>query len=206
MSEADDQVLAEIIELARHQTGAKAITANTRLYADLGMTGDDAQEFMTAFAVKYDVDMESMVWLRFFDNESSMTDMLEPAMAMAISVLNPSFALRWQAAEDAEREITIGHLVEIARERKWRDPDATFQRRRKVSVFGFVFSVFTALVFTCFVPFGVIAIYALLHGQLGAQNLLVILGFAAVTIFFPLYAVYATWRAISAKLASAEGA
>lgn len=204
MSEADDKVLAEIIELARNQTGAKTITANTRLYADLGMTGDDAQEFMTAFAVKYDVDMESLVWLRYFENESSMTDMLEPTMAMVISILNPSFALRWQAAEDAEREITVGHLVEIARERKWRDPSEAFQRQQKMSVVGLIFSAAATLVSAFFLLLGVMVIYGLLAGQLGDQKVLTLVGVAAVTIFFPLYAAYATWRQISAKLASAE--
>ena len=45
---SDDTLLAEIIELAKNHTGKSSVTADTRLYADLGMTGDDANEFLLA--------------------------------------------------------------------------------------------------------------------------------------------------------------
>lgn len=170
MSEAGDTILGEIIDLARDQTGAKSITANTRLYADLGMTGDDAEEFMTAFAVKYDVDMGSMVWLRHFDNESSMADLLEPAIVIAASILSPSFAVRWQAAQDAEREITIGHLVEVALAKAWRDPSEAFRRQQKPGTLGLIFSTITTFVFSGFAMLGVVVIYAFLNGQLASKS------------------------------------
>lgn len=202
MSEADDDVLAEIIELARSQTGAKTITANTRLYSDLGMTGDDAQEFMTAFAVKYDVDMESFIWLRYFDDEGS--DMLAPAMALIASVLSPSFAVRWQAAHEAEREITIAHLVDIATERTWRDPGEAFKRKRNPMVLTVIFSTVAVLFSILFVLMSVIVLHALLSGKLGEENLLTVFGVIATGLVFPRLA-YASWRNIQRKLASAEG-
>ncbi len=202
MSEADDDVLAEIIELARSQTGAKTITANTRLYSDLGMTGDDAQEFMTAFAVKYDVDMESFIWLRYFDDEGS--DMLAPAMALIASVLSPSFAVRWQAAHEAEREITIAHLVDIATERTWRDPGEAFKRKRNPMVLTVIFSTVAVLFSILFVLMSVIVLHALLSGKLGEENLLTVFGVIATGLVFP-WLAYASWRNIQRKLASAEG-
>jgi hypothetical protein len=202
VSEADDQVLAEIIELARNQTGANTITANTRLYADLGMTGDDAQEFMTAFAVKYDVDMESFIWLRYFDDEGS--DMMAPAMALIASVLSPSFAVRWQAAHDAEREITIGHLVDVASERTWRDPADTYIRKRNPIVLTLIFSAVSLLVSAFFVLGSAIVLYALLAGELGETNLLAAFGVIATGLVFP-WLAYASWLNIQRKLASAEG-
>lgn len=203
MSEADDAVLAEIIELAKRQTGAKTVTATTRLYSDLGMTGDDAQEFLTAFAVKYDVDMSSLVWLRYFDDESTMADMLEPAMALAASILNPSFAVRWQSAHDAEREITIGHLVDIAREKVWREPHESARLPRKSLALGLIFSAFALLILGFFVLLGVVVIYAFLTGQLGEQKILALVGVAAMSIVLPVSLAFASWRQISAKLASA---
>lgn len=202
MSEAHDQVLAEIIELARNQTGAKTITAETRLYSDLGMTGDDAQEFMTAFAVKYDVDMESFVWLRYFGDEGS--DMLGPAIALFASVLSPSFAVRWQAAHEAEREITIAHLVEIAAERSWRDPSDAFKRKRNPLVLSLIFSIVAVLMSAFFVFGSALVLHALLSGKLGEKNLLVVFGVIATGLVFP-WLAYTSWRNIQRKLASAEG-
>lgn len=201
MSEADDQVLAEIIELARNQTGANTITANTRLYADLGMTGDDAQEFITAFAVKYDVDMESFIWLRYFDDEGS--DMMAPAMALIASVLSPSFAVRWQAAHAAEREITIGHLVDVVSERTWRDPGNAFLRKRNPIVLTLILSTVSLVVSVFFVLGSAIVLYALLAGELGETNLLAAFGVIATGLVFP-WLAYASWRNIQRKLASAE--
>jgi len=202
VSEANDDVLAEIIELAGSQTGAKTITASTRLYSDLGMTGDDAQEFMTAFAVKYDVDMESFVWLRYFDDEGS--DMLAPAIALIASVLSPSIAVRWQAAHEAEREITIAHLVDIAAERTWRDPGEAFKRKRNPMVLTVIFSTVAVLFSILFVLMSVIVLHALLSGKLGEENLLTVFGVIATGLVFP-WLAYASWRNIQRKLASAEG-
>jgi hypothetical protein len=196
-----DGVLGEIIDLARKQTGAKTITANTRLYADLGMTGDDAQEFMTAFAVKYDVDMSEFVWLRYFDDEGS--DMMGPAIVLAASVLSASFAVRWQAAHDAEREITIGHLVGIAGERTWRDPGDAYIRKRNPIVLTLILSTVSLVVSAFFVLGSAIVLYALLAGELGETNLLVVFGVVATGLVFP-WLAYTSWRNIQRKLASAE--
>lgn len=204
MSADNEAALAEIVELAKAHTGVKTVTASTRLYSDLGMTGDDAQEFLTTFAAKYDVDMSSLVWLRYFDDESTMTAMLEPAIALAASILSPSFAVRWQAAHDAEREITIGHLAEIAREKTWRDPTDAVRLPRKSLALGVIFSTLATLVLGFFVILGFVVIYAFLTGQLGEQKLLVLFGIAAMSIALPIGLAYASWRQIRAKLASAE--
>jgi len=202
VSETEDAVLAEIIELARDQTGVKTITPHTRLYSDLGMTGDDAQEFMTAFAVKYDVDMGSFIWLRYFDDEGS--DMMAPAIALAASVLSPSFAVRWLAAHEAEREITIAHLVKVAGERIWFEPSDALKRKPDPRVLTLIFSVLSVLVSAFFVFGSAVVLYALLAGDLGEKNLLVVFGVIATGLVFP-WLAYASWRNIQRKLASAEG-
>lgn len=205
MSDTDDAVLAEIIESAKAFTRAKTVTPQTRLYADLGMDGDDAEEFLGPFAARYGVDMGSMVWERFFSGEPTVTDMLTPALVLAASVLSPSFAVRWQAARLAEREITITHLADVARSKVWTDPSEASARKHKSSLLTLAFSLITLVMLTFFVALGAIVTYALLAGEMGEQKVLALVGVAAMSIALPIYLAYASWRQISAKLASVEG-
>lgn len=201
MSEA---LLAEIIDLAKSHTGAKVVTADTRLHADLGMTGDDAERFLQAFAIKYDVDMGALEWQRYFENEATMADMLMPAMVIGASVLSPAFAVRWHNAREAEREIAIAHLAEIASTKTWREPDTTFRRAPKSNALTLILSTLALLTMGFFVAIGVAVLYAFLTGALGERQVLVLVGIAATGIALPIYLAYASWRQISAKLASAE--
>lgn len=202
MSEGDT-LLEEIIELARSRTGNSSVTADTRLYADLGMTGDNAHEFLLAYATQYDVDMERLIWLRFFDDEPSTNDLMAPAITFAASVLSPTFAVRWQAARDAEREITIAHLAEVARAKVWSDPGHAYKRTRGASPLVLIFSAASVLLLAFFVLLGVTVGYAFLTGQLGEANLLPLLGVIAVSVL-PFFFAFASWRSIERKLASAE--
>lgn len=199
---SDDALLTEIIDLAKNRTGKSSVTPETRLYADLGMTGDTAREFLLAYATKYDVDMERLVWLRFFDDEPSISDLMEPAITLGASVLSPSFAVRWQAARDAEREITLAHLVEVARAKIWTDPNQTFNRMRGHSPLVIAFSAASVLLMAFFVVLGAFVAYALLTGQLGEINAVALLGVIAVSML-PFFFAFASWRSIERKLASA---
>lgn len=199
-----DALLDEIIAHAKSHTGAKVVTADTRLHADLGMTGDDAERFLQAYAIKYDVDMGALEWQRYFENEPTMADMLMPAMVLGASVLSPAFAVRWQSARESEREITIAHLAEVAGTKVWREPDAAFRRAPKSNALTLIFSALALLTMGFFVAIGVAVLYAFLTGALGERQVLVLVGIAATGIALPIYLVYASWRQISAKLASAE--
>lgn len=201
---SDDTLLAEIIELAKAHTGAKAVGSDTRLYADLGMTGDDAQAFMLAFAVKYDVDLGDLIWLRYFDDESSMADLLEPALAMTASLISPSFAARWDAAQDAEREVTIAHLADVARAKAWRHPGDAFKRPPVQSPMMLAFSAISALAMAFFVAAGGVVAFTLITGEIGQQNPLPLIGVIAMSVV-PIFFAYTSWRAVERKLASAEG-
>lgn len=202
MSDTDDSVLAEIIESAKAHTGRSSITPQTRLYADLGMTGDDAQAFLLAFAIKHDVDLGALTWLRYFDDEG--VDLFSPALTLGVSIISPSFAMRWQRARDAEREITIAHLAEVARAKVWIIPDDTHRRQRAYSPLNLIFSVIATLMQAFFVLLGIIVAWALLTGRMGDVKALALLGVIAVSVL-PFFFAYASWRHISAKLASAEG-
>ncbi|MEQ1811966.1 MAG: DUF1493 family protein [Terricaulis sp.] len=199
---ADDTLLEEIIELAKNRTGKSAVTPETRLYADLGMTGDDAHEFLLAFATKYDVDMERLIWLRFFDDEPSTNDLMAPAITLAASVLSPSFAIRWQAARDAEREITIAHLADVARAKVWSDPGDAYRRTRGHSPLVLIFSAASLSLLAFFVLLGIAVGYAFLAGQLGDKNYIALLGVLAVSVL-PFFFAFSSWQSIQRKLASA---
>lgn len=199
-----EDALSEIVAEAKSHTGAKTVTAETRLHADLGMTGDDAERFLQAFAIKYDVNMEALEWQRYFENEPTMADMLMPALVFGASVLSPTFAVRWQSAREAEREITIAHLAEVASTKVWREPDAGFRRAPKSNELTLIFSALALLTMGFFVAIGIAVLYAFLTGALGERRFLVLVGIAATGIVLPIYLAYASWRQISAKLASAE--
>ena len=66
------------------------------------------------------------------------------------------------------------------------------------------FSALSMVAMGFFVMLGVIVAYALVTGQLGQTHPLALAGVVAVSVL-PLYLAFASWRAISHKLASAEG-
>lgn len=197
----DDVLLAEIIELAKSFSAVDNIGPNSRLLSDLHLDGDDAGDFMERFAGKHDVDMTGFVWLRHFGDEG--VDMMGPAISMAACILSPSFALQWQAAHDAEREITINHLVDVARAKMWRDPDGTFRTSQKVSVIFLLFSAISVALMAFFFLIGLVVIYGFATGEFGNRNLLTLFGIAATSIFFPAFLAYSSWKSIQRKLASA---
>lgn len=190
--------IAKLVEPFAH----KSATANTRLYSDLGLTGDDADALMKAFVVKYDVDMSNFVWLRYFEDEPTLNDLMGPAMALAASVLSPSFAVRWQAARNAEREITIAHLAAVAAAKTWIEPGDDFRRRQRASALLPLFSAASVLVMAFFALLGPMVIYVFLTGGLGERNALALIGILAVSIL-PFFLAFTSWRAIRRKLASA---
>lgn len=98
------------------------VTPAMRLRADLGIDGDAAQDFMTAFKEKYAVNLDRLVWRRYFREEGF--DPLAPALVFWLRRFDRDFAHRWNAAENAEREISIAHLARVAQAKKWSDPSA----------------------------------------------------------------------------------
>jgi len=196
---ADEELLAEILELVKQHTGAKTVTAETLLYRDLGVTGDDAVALLDAFTTKYGVDLSAFVWGNFFDDEGGSAAMLEPALVLAASILSPTFAVRWQAARDAEREISVAHLAKVARARVWIDPDASFQRENKLNALGLIFSVLATATMAFLVLLGGVVVYGFLTGELGDQKILVLIGIVAMGLM-PIYLAFASWRQIQRKL------
>jgi hypothetical protein len=80
---------------------------DTRLEEDLGMTGDDAAEFMEAFAEAFEVDLTGIEFHRHFGPECSGPILFLP---------------RWLQEEMKDLgnyPVTVGHLIEVAAAKRW---------------------------------------------------------------------------------------
>ncbi len=59
---------AEIIEILKDKSGVDKISVDSDIYKDLSLTGDDFDELIDDFSVKYSVDMTNYLWY-FHTNE-----------------------------------------------------------------------------------------------------------------------------------------
>jgi hypothetical protein len=199
-SEARDY-FAEIAALAKRRAVAAVdeIHASTRLLSDLGLDGNDADPFIEEFAKTYDVDMTSFQWLRYFGDEGF--DLLSPALVMTARFFSPAFARKWDAAREAEREITIAHLVHVAETRAWSHPGAEDRVQSDYTIMNII-SVLMALALVLLVATGALACYGYLTGEIGSVNILTLAGLLGMALF-PVMLAISSWRNIQRKLATA---
>ncbi len=122
------------------------ITMETRLLEDLGMDGDDGDEFLEAFADEFGVDMSRMAPFNYFNDEP-------PALGYSsliplIEYFDPQFRAYVRHSTRGERTLTVRNLVASARAKRWITP---VQRREECDPTEF--PVFCALWLTFFVAF-----------------------------------------------------
>ena len=101
------EIEARIVTLVRPFVGRESISLATRLWQDLHIGGDDADELMTAFAEQFEVDMAGFDPMRFFPDETQ--------------AMGETWAGRF-GLKNGRPTMTIGHLVEVGRRRQWFDP------------------------------------------------------------------------------------
>lgn len=85
------------------------LRAETRLDEDLGMTGDDAADFLADFAREFEVDLAGIVFHRHFGPECG------PML----------FVPRWLEEEMrglGDYPVTVGHLIDVAEAKRWSCP------------------------------------------------------------------------------------
>lgn len=81
------------------------LTPEAKLYHDLGVTGDDAVEFMEAFIDKYDIDDTDFYFDKYFRGEGlSLVDL---------------YYFLFERKKLKRLPITIQHLFEVAKAKKW---------------------------------------------------------------------------------------
>lgn len=96
----DIPISSVLVDFIRRECGAlaipKEITADTGIQRDLGVYGDDATEFLLAYAKTFRVDVTQLMAADYFDGESP--DVL-------------GFILRlFVLAKQNRKELTVGHL------------------------------------------------------------------------------------------------
>jgi hypothetical protein len=80
--------------------------SGTRLEDDLGMTGDDAAEFLEAFAEEFEADLTGIEFHKHFDPEGIPLLFWPPGLANHMKDLG-------------HFPVTIGHLIEVASAKRW---------------------------------------------------------------------------------------
>lgn len=68
-TERAKQTVRELIDLAKRATGRDDIDARSRLVQDLGLIGDDVDEFLEAIVERYGTDFSNFHWHRHFPDE-----------------------------------------------------------------------------------------------------------------------------------------
>jgi len=82
----------------------------TRLEEDLGMTGDDAAEFLEAFAGEFEVDLTGIEFHKHFGPECGGLILFRPQW------------LKEEMRDLGNYPLTIGHLVDLALAKRWMCP------------------------------------------------------------------------------------
>lgn len=96
------------------------ITLETRLVEDLGMDGDDGDDFLAAFADEFGVDMRAMAPLNYFGDEGIGPPV--PSLIPLAVLLSPRFRAWVVHASRGRRRLTVRDLVASARARRWLTP------------------------------------------------------------------------------------
>ncbi len=110
-SETYESVIYLIAELAG--VSPSRITSSTRIREDLGVDGDDASEFMKAFAIRFQVDLAAFQLARHFGPEGSWS---------------PIYALYCLFTGKGRTEpITVAQLVEAAERGIWTPTNQVLQ-------------------------------------------------------------------------------
>jgi len=85
------------------------LRSDTRLEDDLGMTGDDAVEFLEAFAEAFDVDLTGIEFHKHFGPECGPIFFWPPG-------------LKEEMKDHGRYPLTVGHLIEVAGAKRWACP------------------------------------------------------------------------------------
>jgi hypothetical protein len=94
---------------------ASRLTPATCLEDDLGMTGDDAAEFVRHFAAEFRVDLPGFELDRHFGNERPATP-----VSLALGLLD--WATTGRKGRPAPEPVTIARLAEAAAAGRWAAP------------------------------------------------------------------------------------
>lgn len=133
--------LEDIIEFIKEQTARREVNADDDLFNDLGIAGDDHDEFMQAYSKKFNVDMSSYLWY-FHTNEEGST-----------SSIRSNF---FKPPNERVKHISITPemLLEFAKKGKWviTYPEHTLPKPRYdiLITYSIGFVIIAYLIYSCF--------------------------------------------------------
>lgn len=130
--------------------GKGELTLEMRLFADLGIDGDDGREVLKSFANRFSVDMTGVDSFCYFDDEPPKVMYSE--LTWLLGLLSSRFRAYVDECLAARKEITVGDLYVSARLRRWDFPDqgrvdAVFETWREVEVKQLMFHIVGGLLF-----------------------------------------------------------
>ncbi|MFK8102492.1 MAG: DUF1493 family protein [Saprospiraceae bacterium] len=101
----------EILDFVYQERGKYKgeLTRNTELEHDLGITGDDAHEFMEAFFKKFQIKEKAFDLNKYFEPEG-------------FSLINLKWLFGKRTAKEIRKPIRLGHLEKVAESGYWVDP------------------------------------------------------------------------------------
>ena len=85
----------------------KGLSDSTRIYHDLFISGDDADEFLEKIHNTLGVNFEGLDFSAYFPDESESF-----IMHLAVRI----------GFKSKKKEMTIGHLLDVIRKKSWFDP------------------------------------------------------------------------------------
>ncbi len=124
----DEQILEKLKEFVVKHTFVNDVilTRATRIQEELGLTGDDAFEFITAYAKEFNVDIGKFSFQKYFNSESDLfhlkTFSNNPSPKKAITL------------GDLEKAIIMGKWIEDVTPQEI----ASFEKNRRKEIIFFI--------------------------------------------------------------------
>lgn len=108
---SNDLIFDQVCAIIQRNRGklSKPLTSATTLLRDLGVDGSDAEEIMVEYFSAFDIESSQFIFDNYFGGEG----------------FNPFLTLMYIFRKPKSKEISVGHLVECARNGQWMLPESS---------------------------------------------------------------------------------
>jgi len=108
------------------------VALDSKLRSDLGITGDDAVELMSAFFNRFSVDPTGFHFIDHFDWEAQVAQ--GPLVIAAMRLFSNEFDTAWRESKKRESDLTVRHLADCAARGRWLRPQYSAPDRHPANV------------------------------------------------------------------------
>ena len=115
----NQEILEKVYSFTAEQTGVpqNSLTPETTLEKDLGVTGDDGEEFMQAFSKVFGVDLSEFIFNQYFWDE------YETPIALIDNWFGPLFPMFKRSKKREKIPIKIADLMQAVTNGRWLSPN-----------------------------------------------------------------------------------